>query len=105
MTTLKQKRDSNVGVRVEGVMSALSLLTGDNTNGAFWGNATSQKNAKNPGLNWTQYDKKNTQGLRKKEEQPSLNTIQINRRIQNIIKTFGHEKIAVYFTYCVWHVV
>lgn len=58
MTTLKQKRDSNVGVRVEGVMSALSLLTGDNTNGAFWGNATSQKNAKNPVWNWTRYDEK-----------------------------------------------
>lgn len=37
--------------------------------------------------------KKITQGLRKKEEQPSLNTIQINRRIQNIIKTFAMRKL------------
>ncbi len=56
--SLKETLDSNVGVRVEGAMSALSPLTGDNTNGAFFWNATSQKNAKNPGWNWTQYDKK-----------------------------------------------
>jgi RHS repeat-associated protein len=55
--SLKETLDSDVSVRAKGAISALSPLSIDNTKGAFFWNATSQKDAANPGWNWSQFNK------------------------------------------------
>ncbi len=55
--SLKETLDSDVSDRAKGAISALSPLSSDNTKGAFFWNATSQKDAANPGWNWSQYTK------------------------------------------------
>jgi RHS repeat-associated protein len=56
--TLKETYDSGFKTRVEGAMSALSPLTEDNSKGAYMWNATSQKDKKNVGWNWKQFNNK-----------------------------------------------
>jgi len=56
--SLKDSYDSGVSDRIKGGMKALSPLTSDNTKGAVFWNATSQKDAANKGWNWKQYEAK-----------------------------------------------
>ena len=57
--SLKETYDSNLGGRVKGAMKALSPLSQDNTDGAFFLNATNQKNSKKDiGWNWKQFNRK-----------------------------------------------
>jgi RHS repeat-associated protein len=57
--SLKETYDTKgIKDRVEGAMSALSPLTGDNTNGAYMWNATSQKDKANVGWNWKMFNSK-----------------------------------------------